>query len=158
MNTNDKIETRESQKPDLKSKSKLLTFVLGIFIGLAVIIPGVSGSTIAIIFSLYTAMLYALGNVFNDFKRCIVFLIPLGLGAVVGFGAGFIGVVGTLLLCIPINAIIHAASGIDNVSAQMPLAAGVILVIISVVLTLISGLFPSRVASKKDPVEALRSE
>ena len=83
-------EKNEAGTPDLKSKSKLLTFVLGIFIGLAVIVPGVSGSTIAIIFGLYTAMLYALGNIFNDFKRCIVFLIPLGIGAVVGFGAGFI--------------------------------------------------------------------
>ena len=77
---------------------------------------------------------------------------------IIGFGAGFIGVGGTLLLCIPINAIIHAVSGIDNVSAQMPLVAGVVLIIISVVLTLISGLFPARLASKKDPVEALRSE
>ncbi len=77
---------------------------------------------------------------------------------IIGFGAGFIGVGGTLLLCIPINAIIHALSGIDNVSAQMPFAAGVILIVISVILTLISGLFPARIASKKDPVEALRSE
>ena len=77
---------------------------------------------------------------------------------IIGFGAGFIGVGGTLLLCIPINAIIHALSGIQNVSAEMPLTAGIVLIIISVVLTLISGLFPARVASKKDPVEALRSE
>ena len=77
---------------------------------------------------------------------------------IIGFGAGFIGVAGTMLLCIPINAIIHAISGIDNVSAQMPITAGVILVIISIVLTLISGLLPARIASKKDPVEALRSE
>ena len=77
---------------------------------------------------------------------------------IIGFGAGFIGVVGTLLLCIPINAIIHALSGIENVKAQMPWAAAVILVVISIVLTLISGLLPSRIASKKEPVEALRTE
>ena len=77
---------------------------------------------------------------------------------IIGFGAGFIGVVGTLLLCIPINAIIHAISGIDNVSAQMPWAAAIILVVISVVLTLVAGILPSRIASKKEPVEALRSE
>lgn len=82
-------DTRE-ETVDLKSKSRLLTFVLGIFIGLAVIVPGVSGSTIAIIFGLYTAMLYAMGNIFNDFKRCVVFLIPLALGAVIGFAVGFI--------------------------------------------------------------------
>ena len=77
---------------------------------------------------------------------------------IIGFGAGFIGVGGTLLMCIPINALIHVLSGIGNVSAQMPWAAAIILVVISVVLTLISGLVPSRIASKKDPVEALRSE
>ncbi len=77
---------------------------------------------------------------------------------IIGLAAGFIGVGGTLLLCIPINAIIHAVSGINNVSAQMPLVAGAVLVVISVVLTLVSGLFPARVASKKDPVEALRTE
>lgn len=75
---------------DGASKNRLLVFVLGIFIGLAVIVPGVSGSAIAMMLGLYTAMLYALGNVFNDFKRCVKFLIPLLLGAVIGFGAGFI--------------------------------------------------------------------
>ena len=75
---------------DLQSKSRLLAFVLGIFIGLAVIVPGVSGSTIAIIFGLYTALLYAIGNILNDFKRCVLFLLPLALGAAVGFLAGFL--------------------------------------------------------------------
>jgi putative membrane protein len=90
MNKKDNIGNEQAEAPDLKSKSRLLTFILGIFIGLAVIVPGVSGSTIAIIFGLYTAMLYAMGNIFNDFKRCVIFLIPLALGAVVGFAAGFI--------------------------------------------------------------------
>ena len=77
---------------------------------------------------------------------------------IIGTAAGLIGVFGTVLLCIPVNAIIHALSGISNVGAKMPWVAGIILVVISIVLTLISGLFPSRVASKKDPVEALRTE
>jgi len=64
--------------------------ILGVFIGLAVIVPGVSGSTIAIIFGLYVGMLYAFGNIFNDFKRCFPFLLPIGIGVVVGFLAGFI--------------------------------------------------------------------
>ena len=72
------------------SKSWFTAFLLGIFIGLAVIVPGVSGSTIAIIFGLYTALLYAIGNILNDFKRCVLFLIPIALGIVVGFLAGFI--------------------------------------------------------------------
>ena len=77
---------------------------------------------------------------------------------IVGFGAGAIGILSTLLLCIPINAIIHAASGIDSVSAQLPAVGGIALVIISMLLTFVAGLIPSKIAAKKDPVEALRSE
>lgn len=72
------------------SKSFVLALVLGIFIGLAVIIPGVSGSTVAIIFGMYGALLYSIGNIFNDFKRCFLFLFPIGIGAVVGFVGGFL--------------------------------------------------------------------
>lgn len=89
MNSNKNIGTPEDGLSG-STGNRFLIFILGIFIGLAVIIPGVSGSAIAIIFGLYTAMLYALGNIFNDFKRCIGFLIPLLLGAVIGFGAGFV--------------------------------------------------------------------
>lgn len=71
-------------------KQWILALILGVFIGLAVIVPGVSGSTIAIIFGLYVGMLYAFGNIFNDFRRCFMFLLPIGIGVVVGFLAGFI--------------------------------------------------------------------
>ncbi len=71
-------------------KSFVIALILGIFIGLAVIVPGISGSTIAIIFGLYTGMLYAIGNILVDFKRCFAFLLPIGLGVVVGFAAGFL--------------------------------------------------------------------
>lgn len=70
------------------SKSALL----GFFIGLAVIVPGISGSTVAIIFKLYDQFLYAVGNFFKKFKLCFVFLLPIGIGAVVGVGLGFIAV------------------------------------------------------------------
>ena len=72
------------------TKTWVMALILGVFIGLAVIVPGVSGSTIAIIFGLYTGMLYALGNILNDFKRCLMFLIPIGIGVIVGFVAGFL--------------------------------------------------------------------
>lgn len=72
------------------TRSFIAAIILGVFIGLAVIIPGVSGSTIAIIFGLYTGMLYALGNILGDFRRCFAFLLPIGIGAVIGFGAGFL--------------------------------------------------------------------
>lgn len=71
-------------------KSWIMALILGVFIGLAVIVPGVSGSTIAIIFGLYTGMLYAFGHIVGDFKRCFAFLLPIGIGVVVGFVAGFL--------------------------------------------------------------------
>ena len=72
------------------AKTRLLAFILGLFIGIAIIVPGVSGSTVAIILGLYTGMLYAIGNILNDFKRAFAFLLPIGIGAVIGFLAGFI--------------------------------------------------------------------
>ncbi|MCH5205459.1 MAG: ABC transporter ATP-binding protein/permease [Oscillospiraceae bacterium] len=76
---------------------------------------------------------------------------------IVGFVAGAIGIITTLLLNIPINIIIEHLTDIENMS-QLPWQGGVILIIISMVLTLIAGLFPASVAAKKDPVEALRTE
>lgn len=74
-----------------------------------------------------------------------------------GFVAGALGIIVTLILCVPANAIIKNVTSIANV-AQLPVAGGVILVIISMLLTLIAGLIPARLAAKKDPVVALRSE
>ena len=76
----------------------------------------------------------------------------------VGFAAGMIGIIFTLLLCIPINLILRALTGISTIGAILPLGAALILVGISMALTLVAGLFPARVASKKDPVVALRTE
>jgi putative ABC transport system permease protein len=77
---------------------------------------------------------------------------------IVGFAAGAIGVIFTVLLCLPINAIIHLLSGMTNINAVLPWVAAIVLVGISMFLTFIAGLIPAKVASKKDPVEALRSE
>ncbi|MBR6573126.1 MAG: ABC transporter ATP-binding protein/permease [Clostridia bacterium] len=77
---------------------------------------------------------------------------------IVGFTAGAIGILFTLLLCIPINAIIRHLSNIANIGASLPVVAAIVLVAISMLLTFISGLIPSGIAAKKDPVEALRSE
>jgi len=74
-----------------------------------------------------------------------------------GLFAGILGIVVTILLNIPINMIIKNITGISNIS-KLPVGGAVILVIISVLLTLIAGLIPARMASKKDPVVALRSE
>jgi len=74
-----------------------------------------------------------------------------------GLFAGILGIVVTLLLNIPICLIVEHNFGISNI-AKLPVVGGIVLVIISVVLTLVAGLIPARMASKKDPVIALRTE
>ena len=77
---------------------------------------------------------------------------------IIGFASGLVGVVVTYLLCIPINMLLHYLTGIGNLSAQLPVITAVILVAISVVLTMFSGIIPSKSAARKDPVVALRTE
>lgn len=77
---------------------------------------------------------------------------------IVGLCAGLIGILATILLCIPINAIVHHLTGIYSINAVLPPVAAVILVAISMLLTVVAGLIPSRLAANKDPVIALRTE
>ena len=77
---------------------------------------------------------------------------------IIGLAAGLLGILVTYLLCIPINIILHALTGLANLKAMLSPVAALILVLISVGLTLISGLIPARSAAKKDPVIALRTE
>lgn len=76
---------------------------------------------------------------------------------IVGLISGLIGIGITILLTIPINGFIYAITGVKVVTA-VPFAAGVVLVLISMFLTIIAGLIPAKIASKKDPVIALRTE
>ena len=76
----------------------------------------------------------------------------------IGFAAGAIGVGVTWLLCIPINAILYALTGLGNLKAFLPWQVALILVGISVLLTMFAGIIPSKSAAKKDPVVALRTE
>ena len=77
---------------------------------------------------------------------------------IIGLAAGAIGIIATVLLCFPITWIVQYFTGLDNIRAILPWEGGVILVVISMILTLIAGIIPSRSAAKKDPVIALRSE
>jgi len=77
---------------------------------------------------------------------------------IVGLFAGLLGIGVSLLLLFPINAVIHAVTNNPNITAVLPTTGAVVLVILSVILTLIGGLIPSKQAAKKDPVLALRSE
>ncbi len=77
---------------------------------------------------------------------------------IIGFTSGLLGVIITYLLCIPINLILHNLTGLNNLSAILPVQTAVVLIVISMLLTLIAGIIPSRSAAKKDPVVALRTE
>lgn len=76
---------------------------------------------------------------------------------IIGFVAGVLGIFVTFLLCIPANIFVMNEFGISGI-AQLPIAGAVILIVVSMCLTFIAGLFPSSAAAHKDPVEALRSE
>ena len=77
---------------------------------------------------------------------------------IIGLLSGVIGIGVTMILIIPINSIIHKLTDNVNLSAVLPINGAIILIILAIILTLIGGLIPSRMASKKDPVEALRTE
>ncbi|MCL2137191.1 MAG: ABC transporter ATP-binding protein/permease [Coriobacteriia bacterium] len=76
---------------------------------------------------------------------------------IIGFTAGVLGVALTALACIPANMIVYAAIDVQNI-AQLPLPPSLVLIVISCVLSFVAGLIPSAAASRRDPVEALRSE
>lgn len=90
-----RVDETSANEPDLvykNGKERVKSGILGFFIGLAIIVPGVSGSAVAIIFRLYEKLLFALGNIFKNFKKCFLFLLPILVGAVLGFVGGFFGV------------------------------------------------------------------
>jgi len=75
----------------------------------------------------------------------------------IGFISGALGIVLTYILCIPVNIILNSLVQISNIAILNPLH-GLVLIAISMLLTFVSGLIPSTIAAKKDPVKALRSE
>ncbi|MBE6983987.1 MAG: ABC transporter ATP-binding protein/permease [Ruminococcaceae bacterium] len=77
---------------------------------------------------------------------------------IIGFASGLFGVLVTYLLCIPINLILTTLTGIPNLRAMLPTEVATLLILISMLLTLIAGVIPSRSAARKDPVVALRTE
>ncbi len=134
-----------------------ITYVLIAFVAISLIVSSIMIGVITLISvqerTKEIGILRAIGaskkNVSNMFNAETV---------IIGFTSGTLGVIITWLLCIPINAILHHLTGIANLNAFLPLHAALVLIGISVLLTLISGIIPSRSAAKKDPVVALRSE
>ncbi|MBQ4324788.1 MAG: ABC transporter ATP-binding protein/permease [Clostridia bacterium] len=135
----------------------VITYVLVAFVSISLVVSSIMIGIITYISVLERikeiGILRAVGASKRDVSR--VFLAET---LIVGFTAGMIGILTTLLLCLPINAIIRALSGFQNLGAALPFVAAVVLVLISMALTLIAGVIPAKIAARKEPVEALRSE
>jgi putative ABC transport system permease protein len=136
---------------------KAITYVLIAFVSISLIVSSIMIGVITLISvqerTKEIGILRAIGaskkNVCNMFNAETV---------MIGLSSGLLGIIITYLLCIPINAIIKHLTGIANLKAVLPIPAAIILVVISMLLTLLAGLIPSRSAAKKDPVVALRTE
>ncbi len=135
----------------------VITYVLVAFVGISLVVSSIMIGIITYISVLERikeiGILRAIGASKGNVSQ--VFLAET---VIVGFIAGVIGIVATLLLCIPTNLVIRAASGFENISAQLPVVGALILIGISMLLTLIAGLIPAMIAAKKEPVDALRAE
>jgi putative ABC transport system permease protein len=139
----------------------IISYVLIGFVSISLVVSSIMIGIITYISVLERTkeigILRAMGASKKDISR--VFKAETGI---VGLLSGLVGIGVTVLLTIPINVIVHALTSdsstvVSNI-ASLPVGGAVILVIISVCLTLIGGLIPSKLAAKKDPVEALRSE
>lgn len=134
-----------------------ITYVLIAFVAVSLIVSSIMIGVITLIsvqertkeIGILRAIGASKGNVSSLFNAETV---------IIGFASGLLGVLITYLLCIPINMILHHLTGLSNLSAFLPPEVAVMLVVISMLLTLIAGIIPSRSAAKKDPVVALRTE
>lgn len=160
VNDEDKIQYTDYVALMMSSVSTVLnaiTYVLIAFVAISLVVSSIMIGIITYISVLERTkeigVLRAIGASKKDVSR--VFNAET---LIVGFTAGALGIIITLLLLIPINLILYHFTGIGILSASLPVAGAIILVVISMILTLISGLIPSKIASKKDPVVALRTE
>ena len=133
-----------------------ITYVLIAFVSISLIVSSIMIGIITYISVLERikeiGVLRSIGASKKDIKRVFV-----SESVIIGFVAGVLGIGVTLILNIPINIIINSLAGLSGI-ASLPWLGGIVLVLISVFLTFIAGLIPARIASKKDPVIALRSE
>ena len=134
----------------------VITTVLVGFVAISLIVSSIMIAIITYISVLERTkeigILRAMGASKKDIRRIFT-----AETAIEGFISGVLGIAITLLATIPINAIVAKMTNVENV-AQLPWEAALILIGISIVLTMLAGLIPSRIAAKKDPVESLRSE
>ena len=134
----------------------VITTVLVGFVAISLIVSSIMIAIITYISVLERTkeigILRAMGASKKDIRRIFT-----AETAIEGFISGVLGITITLLATFPINAIVAQTTKVDGV-AQLPWDAALILILISIVLTVLAGLIPSRIAAKKDPVESLRSE
>jgi putative ABC transport system permease protein len=134
-----------------------ITYVLAAFVSVSLIVSSIMIGVITLISVQERTKEIGILRAIGASKRNVCSMFNAET-IIIGLASGLIGVGFTYLICIPINAILYALTGIEGLKAQLPVDVAVALVIISFVLTLISGLIPSRSAAKKDPVVALRTE
>ena len=135
----------------------VITYVLIAFVGVSLVVSSIMIGIITYISVLERTKEIGILRAMGASKRNVsnVFNAETGL---IGLLAGLLGVGITLLLIVPANSIMHHFMGTTEVNAALPASGGVALVILSVILTLIGGLIPSRKAAKQDPATALRTE
>ena len=134
-----------------------ITYVLVAFVGISLVVSSIMIGVITLISVQERTKEIGILRAIGASKRDVSSMFNAET-VIIGFGAGLLGVAVTVLLCIPINAILHQVTGIGSLNAYLPWQVGAVLVGISVLLTLIAGVIPSRSAARKDPVVALRSE
>ena len=148
---------------DMQTVMSTITTVVGVittvlvgFVAISLIVSSIMIAIITYISVLERTkeigILRAMGASKKDIRRIFT-----AETAIEGFISGVLGIGITVLAIFPINAVVAKMAKVENV-AQLPLSAALILIGISIVLTMLAGLIPSRIAAKKDPVESLRSE
>ena len=135
----------------------VITYVLIAFVGVSLVVSSIMIGIITYISVLERTKEIGILRAMGASKRNVSNVFNAETG-IIGLLAGLLGVGITLLLIIPANSIMHHFMGTTEVNAALPVSGGVALVILSVVLTLIGGLIPSRKAAKQDPATALRTE
>lgn len=135
----------------------VITYVLIAFVAVSLVVSSIMIGIITYISVLERTKEIGILRAMGASKRNVSNVFNAETG-IIGLLAGLIGVGATVLLNFPINIVLHYFMGTTEVSAVLPVGNAIALVILSVVLTLIGGLIPSRGASKQDPATALRTE
>lgn len=133
-----------------------ITYVLIAFVSVSLIVSSIMIGIITYISVLERikeiGVLRSIGASKKDIKNIFT-----AESLIIGLSAGLFGIFVTIMLCIPINIIINSLAGLSSI-AVLPIVGAVVLIALSMLLTFIAGLLPARIASKKDPVVALRTE